>query len=525
VLLLSHNKTQKKKEVITMKKTSKILSFLLALLMVFSIVPSMSITSSAMEGYYEISLGGYYMDIYNSVEGMRVPFTVEELSVTDVELDESLKLDNGRVRHIIFENCVINTDELGSFKNLDSLTFIDCEFEDLTFLSENKKISYLDFDSCFIASLNGIQYLSNLETLYIEDVGVESIEFLRRNTKLVELMLYNTCVTDLSPIENLNIEYLDISNTLSIRDLSPVMTLDDLCSFISINCEMAYTQELCDFLEKNNINNNVSDEWENIQESVNDIADELYTDNMSEEEIIEETVWYVVNKIEYDYRVYEDSFLSWEYNDRSLGYALEGIGVCKNYADLTTVLLQEAGILVYEIKSFDHIWNIVKLDDEFYWIDPTWVDNLSKEEMVASVYYMNNSYEFDDHDALTVPCSMYNSDYTPEFIFAIYTPSKTTIRYKDGIILHTTFEDVQIDGNMVIWSADNDNFEIEYNDDLSITIISVDNGYTSFTAELIDEDGNVLATETIEMYSRAGLFARIGGFFRMIFDTTKIYSK
>jgi internalin A len=524
VLLLSHNKTQKK-EVIAMKKTNKILSFLLALLMVFSIIPATSITSSATDGYYELSYDGYYMDIYNNPYDVDVPSSVEDIYISDTELNESLELDNGKVNKITFRNCTINMDELGSFKKLDSLIFINCEFEDLTFLSKNKNMSFLDLDSCYMSSLNGIQYLPNLESLYVYDVGVESIDFLRHNKKLVELSLYNTCVTDLSPIENMNIEYLDISNTLSIRDLSPVMTLDNLCSFISINCEMAYTQELCNFLKKNFINNNVSKEWKNIQASVKNIADEIFTDDMTEEEIIEETIWYVVDKMEYDFRIYEDDDLSWEYNQRALGYALEGIGVCKNYSALATVLLQEAGILVYEIKSFDHIWNIVKLDDGFYWIDPTWLDGLSRDEMKESPYYMNNNYEFDDHIALTIPCSMYDNEYVPEVIFAICAPTKTTIRYMDGIILHTTFEDGQLDGNMVRWSANNDNFEIEYNDDSTITIISDSNGYTYFTAELIDEEGNVLATDVIEIRSKAGLFARIGGFFRMIFNATQIYDR
>jgi hypothetical protein len=288
---------------------------------------------------------------------------------------------------------------------------------------------------------------------------------------------------------------------------------------------MAYTQELCNFLKKNFINNNVSKEWKNIQASVKNIADEIFTDDMTEEEIIEETIWYVVDKMEYDFRIYEDDDLSWEYNQRALGYALEGIGVCKNYSALATVLLQEAGILVYEIKSFDHIWNIVKLDDGFYWIDPTWLDGISRDEMKESPYYMNNNYEFDDHIALTIPCSMYDNEYVPEVIFAICAPTKTTIRYMDGIILHTTFEDGQLDGNMVRWSANNDNFEIEYNDDSTITIISDSNGYTYFTAELIDEEGNVLATDVIEIRSKAGLFARIGGFFRMIFNATQIYDR
>ncbi len=45
----------------------------------------------------------------------------------------------------------------------------------------------------------------------------------------------------------------------------------------------------------------------------------------------------------------------------------------------------------------------------------------------------------------------------------------------------------------------------------------------TFTATLYSADGEVLATDTIEMKSKAGFFDKIGGFFRSLFGTTKIY--
>ena len=56
-----------------------------------------------------------------------------------------------------------------------------------------------------------------------------------------------------------------------------------------------------------------------------------------------------------------------------------------------------------------------------------------------------------------------------------------------------------------------------------ITIISKNNGYTTFTVTVYDADNNVFAQDTIEMYSKAGIFEKIGGFFRSLFCGTKIY--
>ena len=110
----------------------------------------------------------------------------------------------------------------------------------------------------------------------------------------------------------------------------------------------------------------------------------------------------------------------------------------------------------------------------------------------------------------------------PEKIY-INEPSRTTIRCNDGIVLKSCLSgDVPCIG-YVSWSWDNDNFDVEDNGDGTITIISKNNGYTTFTASYIDATGEVFAYDTIEMYSKAGFFDKIGGFFRSLFGTTTIY--
>jgi hypothetical protein len=399
------------------------------------------------------------MDMYYNPYDIDVPDSVEEVFIHDAILDEPLNFKNKDITYLMFRDCTLNMSQLGDFDKLDTVVMINCQLRDLTMLSKNISITYLDLDCCHLASLNGVQCLKNLESLYIYDVGIESIDLLKGNKKLEELTLSNTCVTDLSPIENMGLELLSISNTLSIQDLSPVMTLDKLDEFYSDNCEMAYTTELSNFIKKKRIENDLSKDWQEIQKSVKEIAGDIFTPYMSDEEKIETTVKYVVDIMDYDYRVTYDDDLSLEYNDNALSYAIKGEGVCRNYSALTMALLQEVGITVYEIKGPNHIWNVVLLGDDLCWLDVTWLDNLTEEELLNSPYYMENSYNFTDHAPYTRPSSMYAPDYAPEFIFSIYAPSKTAIRHKDGIILHTTFEDGGYNGTEVIWTYNNDNFD------------------------------------------------------------------
>ena len=108
--------------------------------------------------------------------------------------------------------------------------------------------------------------------------------------------------------------------------------------------------------------------------------------------------------------------------------------------------------------------------------------------------------------------------------FHIQSPSTTSIRHKDGIKLHAKVEGTAPAGSYVKWTASNGKFKTEeINDGNSLKIVSDSNGKTTFTATLYSAEGEILATDTIEMNSKAGFFDKIGSFFRSIFGGTKIY--
>lgn len=110
--------------------------------------------------------------------------------------------------------------------------------------------------------------------------------------------------------------------------------------------------------------------------------------------------------------------------------------------------------------------------------------------------------------------------------FNIQTPSITTIRHKDGIKLHAKVEGTAPKGSYIEWTASNSNFKTEeINDGNSLQIVSDKNGNTTFTATLYSEDGEVLATDTIEMKSKAGFFDKISSFFRLLFGKPTIHEQ
>ena len=122
----------------------------------------------------------------------------------------------------------------------------------------------------------------------------------------------------------------------------------------------------------------------------------------------------------------------------------------------------------------------------------------------------------------TTPSEPSNPDV--DFTVRIQEPSRTTIRYNDGIILHAVVEGELPEGATIEWAVDNNNFEGGYSEDgMDCVIVSKNNGSTIVFLVVCDANDNVIAMDVIEMTSNAGFFQKIGGFFRSLFGTTKIY--
>lgn len=112
------------------------------------------------------------------------------------------------------------------------------------------------------------------------------------------------------------------------------------------------------------------------------------------------------------------------------------------------------------------------------------------------------------------------------YYLSIRTPSRTSIRYKDGIVLHADANRALPSGSKIKWSTSNSNFKTTASEDgKSLTIVSDSNGNTAITATLYSSSGVKLDSVTIEMTSKAGFFDKIAGFFRDLFNATKIYAE
>lgn len=110
--------------------------------------------------------------------------------------------------------------------------------------------------------------------------------------------------------------------------------------------------------------------------------------------------------------------------DESLTYysadsiLLRGTGVCDGYSKAYQLLLREAGISTQRCTGGNHAWNYVKLDGEWYHIDPTWDDPTGGPATAVSGYE-NHFYfglpdeimQLDHSYSASYDCDAYENNY------------------------------------------------------------------------------------------------------------------
>ncbi len=129
------------------------------------------------------------------------------------------------------------------------------------------------------------------------------------------------------------------------------------------------------------------------------------------------------------------------------------------------------------------------------------------------------------HNFINGSCTVCGVQDPAFYSFSIKTPSHTTIKNKDGIILRAVVSGNRPAGSYVKWTADNGNFKTtEISNEDAFKVIAENKGNTTFTATLYDAQGQFLSQRSVTLYSKSGFFDKIGGFFRSLFGMTTIYN-
>lgn len=130
-----------------------------------------------------------------------------------------------------------------------------------------------------------------------------------------------------------------------------------------------------------------------------------------------------------------DGTLSQPYVHSAYGALVNGLAVCDGYAELYQYLLYLNGIQSYRVtgvadsgnKTENHAWNLVRIDGQYYFSDPTWADGTNKpfyQYFNATSAYMGKTHILSLQPVDIPTCTATAAAYPMEFVFS--DPSQIT---------------------------------------------------------------------------------------------------
>ena len=111
-------------------------------------------------------------------------------------------------------------------------------------------------------------------------------------------------------------------------------------------------------------------------------VDEIIKDNTSSSDDnhskIKKIHDYIINNTSYDKQRSDKKIINYK-SDNAYGVLIEKYGLCGGYTDAMMLFLEKFGIPNLKIATENHIWNYVKIDNNWLHLDLTWDDPVSED--------------------------------------------------------------------------------------------------------------------------------------------------
>lgn len=126
-----------------------------------------------------------------------------------------------------------------------------------------------------------------------------------------------------------------------------------------------------------------------IDKKIDMILNNIITDDMDLEKKIKTIHDYIINNSKYD-TLRSDEEIPTYASNTAYGPLFEGYGVCSGYTDAFKLFADKLGIENIKIATSDHVWNLLKINDEWKHIDLTSDDPITStgEEIVDYDYFL-----------------------------------------------------------------------------------------------------------------------------------------
>lgn len=240
-----------------------------------------------------------------------------------------------------------------------------------TIIIKNKNKYSRNYDFNYVKITDNFEpysYQELLNVFYtILDAGWDTFTFYCPNE-------YADCYNDINSLSENNEVITHINNFIHpFNSFSKIKTTIDQNGEVNIRVTKLY--------DENSINE--------INNKIDSVINEIITTDMTTKDKIKKFHDYIINNTTYDIEANETGTSKYE-STSAYGTLLEGYAMCGGYSDAMALFLNRLNIKNYKIASDSHIWNAVYLEDNWYHLDLTWDDPVSKngKEYVLYNYYL-----------------------------------------------------------------------------------------------------------------------------------------
>ena len=174
---------------------------------------------------------------------------------------------------------------------------------------------------------------------------------------------YTNCINDVNDVANDQNTISNINNFVHpYNSFKTLKTEVDATGKIDVEIEKIYDDEMIIILNykvDEVIQNEIKDNYD-IKTKIRKIHD------------------YIINNTTYDKKRSDEKIVNY-HSDNAYGVLVEKYGLCGGYTDAMMLFLEKLKIPNYKISTENHIWNYVKINNEWLHLDLTWDDPITDD--------------------------------------------------------------------------------------------------------------------------------------------------
>jgi len=146
-------------------------------------------------------------------------------------------------------------------------------------------------------------------------------------------------------------------------------------------------------------------EIEEINLKIEQIKQNIITDDMSTREKIRAFHDYIINNTKYDVEMStklmeNPNVKNVNNSNKANGVLNNNLALCSGYTDLMAIFLSSINIPNYKISTEQHIWNAIFVDNNWYHLDLTWDDPITNtfEDLLIHDFFLITTSELEQKD-------------------------------------------------------------------------------------------------------------------------------